>query len=263
MLIICSECGKEYSDQAKSCPHCGAITSQNRYISNNMRGSYNRNINYPHQNNNMNGTNGSGCGVVLVIIIAVIVGFICLKLLFGFLGKIGLDKDTMKSTFKDMWEEDSFWDGDTSSNLNSSHSTSNKVYNIGDKITTNKFEITVINVEEKSTVGSSYMNESAGEGNTYICCRIKIKNISNEPISTFSQPSFSLVDGKNISYNIDIGASTLYGTEVDDTSKAISDLNPGVTVNDTGVFEIGKGYYSQNSFKLKINADKTILVKVK
>ena len=34
MLIICSECGKEYSDQAKSCPHCGAITANNRYIYN-------------------------------------------------------------------------------------------------------------------------------------------------------------------------------------------------------------------------------------
>lgn len=53
MLIICSECGKEYSDQAKSCPHCGAMTSQNRYISSNMKGSYNRNIDYSNQNNNI------------------------------------------------------------------------------------------------------------------------------------------------------------------------------------------------------------------
>lgn len=45
MLIICSECGKEYSDQAKSCPHCGAITSQNRYISNNIGSSYMKNKN--------------------------------------------------------------------------------------------------------------------------------------------------------------------------------------------------------------------------
>lgn len=40
MLIICSECGKEYSDQAKSCSHCGAITSQNKYISNNSKRNY-------------------------------------------------------------------------------------------------------------------------------------------------------------------------------------------------------------------------------
>lgn len=40
MLIICSECGKEYSDQAKSCPHCGAITSRNKYISNNSESNY-------------------------------------------------------------------------------------------------------------------------------------------------------------------------------------------------------------------------------
>ena len=261
MLIICSECGKEYSDQAKSCPHCGAITSQNRYISNNMRGSYNRNINYASQYNNINGTNGSGCGVVLVIIIALILGFIGFKLFFGGLGQLGLDKDSMKSTFKDIWEDNSFWDSDTSSN--SSVLSTNKVYNIGEKITTNKFEITVTNVEEKSIVGSRYMDESAGEGNTYVCCIIKIKNISNEPIGMFSQPSFNLIDDNNITYNIDVGASTLYSSEVVDTSKAISDLNPGVTVNDTGVFEIGKSYYTQNNFNLKISADKTILVRIK
>ena len=43
MLIICSECGKEYSDQAKRCPHYGAITSKNRYISNNIEGNYREN----------------------------------------------------------------------------------------------------------------------------------------------------------------------------------------------------------------------------
>ena len=64
MLIICSECGKEYSDQAKSCPHCGAITSQNRYISNN---SY-QNKTYANNGINKN-TSGSGCSAVLAIIL--------------------------------------------------------------------------------------------------------------------------------------------------------------------------------------------------
>ena len=45
MLIICSECGKEYSDQAKSCPHCGAITSQNKYISRDAKSKYTQNSN--------------------------------------------------------------------------------------------------------------------------------------------------------------------------------------------------------------------------
>lgn len=67
MLIICSECGKEYSDQAKSCPHCGAITSKNRYISNNRGGSYNRNTDYSNQDNNI--------VVKLFLAILIIAGF--------------------------------------------------------------------------------------------------------------------------------------------------------------------------------------------
>lgn len=258
MLIICSECGKEYSDQAKTCPHCGAITSQNRYISSN-KGSINRS--YP--NNNIGGTNGGGCLTIVILLILFFIGF---KLFFGSLGLLGLDKDTMKSTFKEAWDF-KFWDNDTSSKSKSSSSSSvsstNRIYNIGEKITTDKFEITVVNVEEKSTIGSKYTGETAGEGNTYICFKIRIKNISNEPIGTFSQPSVSLVDSKNTTYNIDISASTLYAIEADDTSQALSDLNPGVIVNDTGVFQIGKEYYSRNTFKLKISADKTVLVKIK
>lgn len=109
MLIICSECGKEYSDQAKSCPHCGAITSQNRYISNNNSGINYSYQNKTHTNNDINGTNGSGCAVVLIVIIALVLGFIGFKLFFGGLGLLGLDKDSMKSTFKDAWEFE-FWE---------------------------------------------------------------------------------------------------------------------------------------------------------
>ncbi len=247
MLIICSECGKEYSDQAKSCPHCGAITSQNRYISSNMTG---RNNMYQ---NNMNGTNGGGCGVVLVIIIALIVGF---KLFFGSLGKLGLDKNTVTSTFEDIWEEDSFWTSDTSSS--SSLFSTNKVYNIGEKITTDKFEITVTEVEEKSTIGA---NTSADQGNTFVCVSIKIKNITGKSIGITSQPTYILVDSKGINYYSEFLASLNYQVEKGHGNQP--DLAPGVTIYDHNVFKIDKKYYTQNTFNLEIWAGKTISVKIK
>lgn len=44
MKIICSECGKEYSDEEKYCIYCGAKTVDNKYINNNViKYSYNRN----------------------------------------------------------------------------------------------------------------------------------------------------------------------------------------------------------------------------
>lgn len=253
MLIICSECGKEYSDQAKSCPHCGAITSENRYISGNIKG---RNNNYSYPNNNIKGTTGNGCGAVLVIIFALIIGFIGYKLFFGALGELGIEKEDIKSSLKNSWEHDS------KNSVTKSSYEYTKIYNIGDKITTDKFEITIINVEERSKVGTQIFNESAREGTTFVCVRIKIKNISNEPISTFSQPTFSLIDSKNVTYSWDISASSYYATEVNATDNVLSDLNPGVTVTDAYAFEVGKSYYSQNTFNLKIDADKTILVKI-
>ena len=80
MLIICSECGKEYSDQAKRCPHCGAITSQNRYISSN-RGNINRNNDYSNSSNNM--------VVKLFLAIIIIAGLIFIWWKIGFFDIIG------------------------------------------------------------------------------------------------------------------------------------------------------------------------------
>ncbi len=253
MLIICSECGKEYSDQAKNCPHCGAITSQNRYISNN-----NNYQNKIYANNDINqNTSSSGCGAVLAIILLLGLFFIGYKLFFGALGELGIEKDDIKSSIEDAWNHDS-----KKSETKSSYEYT-KTYNIGDKIITDEFEITVTNVEERANVGTTVFNESAGEGNTFVCVRIKIKNISSEPIGTFSQPTFNLIDSKNVTYSSDISASSYYATEVNTTANALSDLNPGVTVTDAYVFELGKSLYLQNTFNLKIDADKTILVKIK
>lgn len=167
-----------------------------------------------------------------------------------------IDKDISDSVEKKSSNYDYSYKSTYSNQSSYSH------YNIGDTITTSKFEITVISVEERSTIGTQYFSESAGEGNTYLCFRVKIKNISNEPIGMFSQPSFSLTDSKNITYHTDLSASAYYGVEVDDTSKAISDLNPGVTIYDSGVFQLGKEYYSRNTFKLIIDADRKITVNI-
>lgn len=101
MLIICSECGKEYSDQAKTCPHCGAITSQNRYISNNVRGgnnhSYQNNI---IQENNMGlAITGFVIGIVSLFI------FPILGLLSLVLGAIVIEKnENGESWNKAVWK---------------------------------------------------------------------------------------------------------------------------------------------------------------
>ena len=66
MLIICSECGKEYSDQAKSCLHCGAITAQNRYISENMK------RHYVEENNKGLAIAGFAIGIITIFFLPIL-----------------------------------------------------------------------------------------------------------------------------------------------------------------------------------------------
>jgi DNA-directed RNA polymerase subunit RPC12/RpoP len=67
-LIKCSECGKEISDKAKECPHCGNPIN------------YRENVTIPQEVNVVSAPNKEGCflqtmnlGCIVVIIIVVII----------------------------------------------------------------------------------------------------------------------------------------------------------------------------------------------
>ena len=93
MLIICSECGKEYSDQAKNCPHCGAITAQNKYIPNNTR------INYTQENNKGLAIAGYALGIISLFIFPIL-GI--LSIIFGAIA-IGTNENN-ESWNKAVWQ---------------------------------------------------------------------------------------------------------------------------------------------------------------
>lgn len=93
MLIICSECGKEYSDQAKSCPHCGAITAQNKYIPNNSK------KNYTQENNKGLAIAGFAIGIVTIFFFPIL-GI--LSIVFGSIA-IGTNENN-ESWNKALWQ---------------------------------------------------------------------------------------------------------------------------------------------------------------
>lgn len=86
MLIICSECGKQYSDQAESCPHCGAKTSQNRYLQHSAKRNYER-----KSGSNTYSIGSITCSVVSLFIYPYILGIIGV-----ILGIIGVSKQEEK-----------------------------------------------------------------------------------------------------------------------------------------------------------------------
>ncbi len=93
MLIICSECGKEYSDQAKTCPHCGAITVQNRYISSSSK------RNCTQENNKGLAIAGFSIGIITIFFLPIL-GI--LSIIFGAIA-IGTNENN-ESWNKAIWQ---------------------------------------------------------------------------------------------------------------------------------------------------------------
>lgn len=128
-------------------------------------------------------------------------------------------------------------------------------YKISEAIQADNLELTVTSAQEKKQVGSQYFQSNPSEGGTYVAVQWKYKNISDKPIGTFSQPRINLVDSAGTSYDADINASGSYATELKLDRKILSDLNPGISVNDASVFEVSKDSYAKGGWKAVIKVD--------
>lgn len=136
------------------------------------------------------------------------------------------------------------------------------MYSVGETITTDKFEITINNIQTKESVGGKYSPKEASDGGIYVCVDYEYKNISNQPISSFSCPKIKLKDSNDVSYDSDLSATMHYSTETKPDNKALSDLNPGIKVSDSDVFEISKEEYAKGGFYIVVDADKKFNVKI-
>lgn len=135
------------------------------------------------------------------------------------------------------------------------------VYNIGDAISNEEYEITIKNVSTATKVGSQYLNSQPAEGGIYVCVDFTYKNVSTEPISSWDFPTVELVDSNGVEYSFDVSASSYYATEKDPNRKVLSDLNPGITVTDNKVFEIAEESYNQGEWYLVVDNNTKIKVK--
>ena len=134
---------------------------------------------------------------------------------------------------------------------------------IGEKISTEKFDIVVSSVNTRNSVGGEFFREKAGQGAVFVVVNFNYKNISKEPIGTFSMPSIKIVDPNNVSYDSATGASGAYATEINLDKKIASDLNPGITQRDADVFEVSKENWDKAGWKLIIKADNDVEITIK
>lgn len=141
-------------------------------------------------------------------------------------------------------------------------------YNIGDKITTNLYEITVTNVEERTKVGvPKYYKTVDDYYYTLVCATIEIKNITNEAQRIYDyRPDFSLYfkleDENGLQYSNDPTFTTYYQYEFDNFDVTELTIEPNETVTVNPVFKMDKSKYQNRNFYLKVLVD-TALVKIK
>lgn len=149
--------------------------------------------------------------------------------------------------------------------VNNKSNTASKqpVAKVGDVIKTDKLEIVITSIKEVAQVGSDGFEAKPSQGGTYVAVQWQYKNISKEPIGSFSTPTLHLVDKSGTKYDSDIDATSSLATEIKLDSKIMSDLNPGITVKDAEVFEISKEAFKAGGWKISIDADKDIDVNIK
>ncbi len=134
---------------------------------------------------------------------------------------------------------------------------------IKDIIVTNKFEISIESLEKKDSVGSNFYKLTPAEGGEYIAVVWKYKNITDKPINALNFPRLVLIDGNGTEYSHDLEATTNYSMEVKRDAKIFSDLNPGITVTDVQVFEIGKDKFNFDNWKILLKSDKNMKLNLK
>ena len=130
-----------------------------------------------------------------------------------------------------------------------------EIYKIGEKIQGKTLEVTVTGNLEKDSVGGQYFNEKASEGATLVVINWQYKNTSDKPAKSYSKPDIKLVDANGTEYDSDLGKTSIYATEVKLDRKVWSDLNPGITVKDAEVFEVGKESFSTETWFIQIKLD--------
>lgn len=148
--------------------------------------------------------------------------------------------------------DDSPSNNETNSNVITRHK-------LGTVASTRKFELSVVDIAIRRTVGSDFFTVTAPEGSVYVVITYTMKNISNKPIGTFSQPTYNLVDQNGIEYDRDVDASSSYATEVELTRKVLSDLNPGIKVTGAHVFNVAKNRFNPNTWTIIVNADDDVV----
>ena len=131
---------------------------------------------------------------------------------------------------------------------------------VGDSFATARYEFQIRSAQLRSSVGTSFLVSRPSEGGMYVVIHWVYKNISDRPVSAFNRPTIYLMAPDGTTYQPDLSASMSHAADLDIDAKIISDLNPGIQVADADVFEVSRQMFDQSSWRIVVNADRSVEV---
>ncbi|QST02459.1 DUF4352 domain-containing protein (plasmid) [Pontibacillus sp. ALD_SL1] len=136
------------------------------------------------------------------------------------------------------------------------------LYEVNESVPADGAEVTVAGFETKDKVGNDLLNKEVSEGGVFAVIQYKVKNTSDEPMTSWSYPDIQLMDEKGVAYDADIEASGYYAGENEEyNEKMLSDLNPGITTNGAYVFEVSKELFDQGEWFVLIDGEHKVNIK--
>ena len=128
---------------------------------------------------------------------------------------------------------------------------------VGEKVSTEKYEIAVTTVFTIGTFGSEYAPQKPADGALFVVVKHSMKNISKEPQSVLLT-SVKLIDPQGVSYDSASGPTMMYKIDAGIDSKALSKLNPGLSEKDATLFEVSRELWNKPGWKVIVDADKNV-----
>ena len=127
-------------------------------------------------------------------------------------------------------------------------------FKVGEAFESATFRVNVTSAAVVHRVGD-FLTSTAPAGAEYVALAWRYTNRSQAPVSAFSVPSVHLLDPQGRRYDADLDASALFATQIKATAKAISSVNPGITLIDGDVFEVSTARFNPATWTIVVRLD--------
>jgi len=131
-------------------------------------------------------------------------------------------------------------------------------------VTIDKYKLSIKNIDKSSKFRdlTGILTATAQPGAVLVAVIVEYENVDTKPLNPFSLPELHLMSPDKVVYDQDMGKSMAYAGIMEIDSKAMSDINPGLSSQDVFVFEVSEKLYKKKGWMLTVGSRKDIMFKI-